>query len=51
VRTVPRVCEFYPGICFTTEEKAWKTLSQGEKNLIQGKKTLRVHNISQSTKP
>jgi hypothetical protein len=22
VRAVPRLCEFYPGICLTTEEKA-----------------------------
>jgi hypothetical protein len=25
VRTVPRLCELYPGICLTTEEKARKT--------------------------
>jgi len=24
-----RLCELYPGICFTTEEKARKNLSQG----------------------
>jgi hypothetical protein len=41
---VPRLCEFYPGICLTTEEKARKTLSQGKKNLSQVKK-----NLSQST--
>jgi len=29
--TVPRLCEFYPGICLTTEEKARKNLSQGKK--------------------
>jgi len=29
---MPRLCEFYPGICLTTEEKAWKNLSQGKKN-------------------
>ena len=29
VRAVPRLCEFYPGICLTTEEKARKNLSQG----------------------
>ena len=29
VRAVPRLCEFYPGICPTTEEKAWENLSQG----------------------
>jgi hypothetical protein len=32
---VPRLCEFYPGICLTTEEKARKNLSQGKKNLSQ----------------
>ena len=28
-----RLCELYPGICHTTEEKARKNLSQGKKNL------------------
>ena len=37
-----RLCELYPGICLTTEEKARKNLSQGNeekarKNLSQGK--------------
>jgi len=41
---VPRLCEFYPGICLTTEEKAWKNLSQSKKNLSQVKR-----NLSQST--
>ena len=41
---VPRLCEFYPGICLTTEEKTRKNLSQGKKNLSQVKK-----NLSQST--
>jgi len=41
---VSRLCEFYPGICLTTEEKARKNLSQGKKNLSQVKK-----NLSQST--
>jgi len=27
VRAVPRLCELYPGIFLTTEEKAWKNLS------------------------
>jgi len=31
VRAVPRLGEFYPGICLTTEEKARKNLSQGRK--------------------
>jgi hypothetical protein len=44
VWAVPRLCEFYPGICFTTEEKARKNLSQGKKNFSQVKK-----NLSQST--
>jgi len=30
---VPHLCEFYPGICLTNEEKARKTLSEGKKNL------------------
>jgi hypothetical protein len=29
VRDVPRLGKLYPGICFTTEEKARKNLSQG----------------------
>jgi hypothetical protein len=37
---MPRLCEFYPGICLTKEEKARKTLSQGKKNLSQVKKNL-----------
>jgi len=32
---MPRLCEFYPGICLTTEEKARKNLSQGKKTLSQ----------------
>ena len=28
---MPRLCWFYPGICLTTEEEAWKNLSQGSK--------------------
>ena len=35
VRAVPRLCEFYPGICLTTEEKARNIFSQGKKNLSQ----------------
>ena len=44
MRAVPRLCEFYPGICLTPEEKARKNLSQGKKNLSQVTK-----NLSQST--
>ena len=48
---MPRLCEFYPGICLTTEEKARKNLSQGKKNLSQVKKNLSQvkKNLSQST--
>jgi hypothetical protein len=31
MRAVPRLCELYPGICLTTEEKARKNLSSREK--------------------
>ena len=31
---MPRLCEFYPGICLTTEEKARKNLSQGSRRLL-----------------
>jgi len=34
---VPRLCEVYPGICLITEEKAWKTLSQGSRRMPVGK--------------
>ena len=32
---MPRLCEFYPGICLATEEKARKNISQVKKNLSQ----------------
>jgi hypothetical protein len=38
VRTVPRLCGFYPGICLTTEEKARKNLSQGSHRYNRVKK-------------
>jgi len=37
---VPRLCEFYPGIYLTTEEKARKNLSQAKRNVSQIKKNL-----------
>ena len=45
-------CEFYPGICLTTEEKARKNLSQGKKNLSQVNKNLSQinKNLSQVNK-
>jgi len=30
---VPRLCELYPGICLTTEEKARKNLTQGSRRV------------------
>jgi hypothetical protein len=33
MRTVPRLCEVYPGICLTTEEKARENLSQGSRRM------------------
>ena len=35
VRAVPRLCEFYPGICLPTEEKVRKNLSRGSHWLVQ----------------
>ena len=37
---MPRLCEFYPGVCLTTEEKARKNLNQGKKHSSQLKKDL-----------
>jgi hypothetical protein len=37
---MPRLCEFYSGICLTTEEKTRKNVSKGKKNLSQVKKNL-----------
>ena len=36
MRAVPRLCELYPGICLTTEEKARKNLSQGSRRVPAG---------------
>ena len=36
VRAVPRLCELYRGICLTTDEKAWKNLSQGSRRVPVG---------------
>ena len=42
MRAVPRLCEFYPGICLTTEEKARKNLRHGKKNLRLRKTLVKV---------
>ena len=31
---MPRLCEFYPGICLTTDGKGWKNLSQGDEAYV-----------------
>jgi len=36
VRAVPHLCELYPEICLTTEEKARKTLNQGSRRVPVG---------------
>ena len=36
MRAVPRLCELYPGIWLTTEEKARKNLSQGRRRVPVG---------------
>ena len=33
---MPRLCELYPGICLTTEEKAQKKLRQGSRRVPVG---------------
>ena len=37
VRAVPSLCELYPGICLTNEEKARENLSQGSRRVPVGK--------------
>ena len=46
VRAVPRLCELYPGICLTTEEKARKNLSQGSRRVGTMKTEYTEQNIS-----
>jgi len=44
---VPRLCEFYPGICPTTEEKARKTSVRVRKTSVRVRKTsVRVRKTS-----
>ena len=37
---MPHLCEVYPDICLTAEEKARKNLSQAKRNVSQIKKNL-----------
>jgi len=43
---MPRLCELYPGICLTTEEKARKNLSQGSRRMPVG--TMKTEYTEQS---
>jgi hypothetical protein len=47
MRTVPRLCEVYPGICLTTEEKAQENLSQGTRRMPVG--TMKTEYTEQSS--
>jgi hypothetical protein len=40
----PHLCEVYPGICLTTEEKARKNLSQGSRRVLIG--TMKIHKLT-----
>jgi len=43
---MPRLCEIYPGICFTSGEKAREDLIQGSRRMPVGKEyTIRIHNL------
>ena len=46
VRAVPRLCELYPGISLTTEEKARENLSQGSRRVPGG--TMRTEYTEQN---
>jgi hypothetical protein len=46
---MPRLCEVYPGICLTTEEKARKNLSQGSRRMPVGKEyTERIIHVNKT---
>jgi hypothetical protein len=45
VWAVPRLCELYPGIFLTTEEKVRKSLSQGSRIVVAGTKKIHKHTI------
>jgi hypothetical protein len=44
VRALSRLCELYPGICLTTEEKTRKNLSQGSRRVPAN--TMKIHNLT-----
>ena len=46
VGRAPRLCELYPGICLTTEEKSRRNLSQGNRRVPVG--TMKTEYAEQS---
>ena len=44
---MPRLCGFYPGICLTTEEKARKTLSQGECVMTELSNSIKIRGMNE----
>jgi hypothetical protein len=48
---VPSLCELYPGICLTTEEKARKNLSQGSRRDDGGRRNLFVVSEYSAVRP
>jgi len=46
VLAMPRVCELYPGICLTAEEKARKNLSEGSRRLPTCAMNIHKHTIT-----
>jgi len=48
---VPRLCEFYPGICLTTEENTRENLSQGKQNFSESAECVFVALITQRAMP
>jgi hypothetical protein len=51
VLAVPSVCELYPGICLTTEEKARIKLSQGSRRDSKNAHCQDTHTLQNSLKP
>ena len=45
MRAVPRLYEFHPGICLTTDENARKNLSQGKKPPVRLRKPQSEYSI------
>jgi hypothetical protein len=46
---MPSLCELYPGICLTTEEKARKNLSQGSRRNSKNAQYQDIHTLHTHT--